>query len=160
VDSIVKFAEQFNLPVITTSKGKGLIPDDHPLACGVLGLSGTPVSSWFMKESDLLIVLGASFAKHTGISRKTPTIQVDLDPMTLGKFHAVTVPIMGEISITTELMRNEMAEGDVKIDRRSEVAEQWAQWRAEKKRREEQDRGNGLNSAAVFADKTHIAQQP
>ena len=154
MDTIVNFAEQFNLPVITTFKGKGLIPDDHPLGCGVLGLSGTPVSSWFMKESDLLIVMGASFAKHTGISRNTPTIQVDLDPMILGKFHAVTVPIWGEIGITVDLMKNELAKGESKTDRRNEVADQWTQWRAEKKSRVGQDRGKGLNSAAVFAAMT------
>jgi len=159
MDTIVNFAEQLNLPVITTFKGKGLIPDDHPLSCGVLGLSGTPVSSWFMKESDLLIVLGASFAKHTGISRTTPTIQVDLDPMTLGKFHAVTIPIWGEIGSTVDLMKNKLAKGDSKIDRRDEVADQWAQWRTEKKNREEQDRGQGLNSAAVFAAMTHEIPQ-
>ena len=154
VDRIINFAEQFNLPVITTFKGKGLIPDDHPLGCGVLGLSGTPVSSWFMKESDLLIVMGASFAKHTGISRNTPTIQVDLDPMILGKFHAVTVPIWGEIGTTVDLMKNELTNGESKIDRRYEVADQWMKWRAEKKRRAAQDRGEGLNSAAIFDDLT------
>ena len=154
MDTIVHFAERFNLPVITTFKGKGLIADDHPLGCGVLGLSGTPVSSWFMKESDLLIVLGASFAKHTGISRNTPTIQVDLDPMILGKFHAVTVPIWGDIGVTVDLMKNELAKGESKADRRNEVADQWAQWRAEKRNREEQNRGKGLNSAAVFAAMT------
>ena len=155
MDTIVSFAEQFNLPVITTFKGKGLIPDTHPLACGVLGLSGTPVSSWFMKESDLLIVLGASFAKHTGISRNTPTIQVDLDPMILGKFHAVTVPIWGEIGNTVNLIKNELTAGDSKFDRKKEVADQWTPWRAEKERRTEQDRGKGLNSAAVFAVMSH-----
>ena len=73
--------------------------------------------------------------------------------------HAVTVPIMGEISITTELLRNEMGENDSKIDRRPEVSDQWEQWRSEKKRREEQDRGNGLNSAAVFAAMTREIPQ-
>ena len=30
---------------ITTFKGKGIVPDDHPLGCGVLGRSGIPVAS-------------------------------------------------------------------------------------------------------------------
>ncbi|MYB27700.1 MAG: Rieske 2Fe-2S domain-containing protein, partial [Acidimicrobiaceae bacterium] len=50
---IVALAEQIGAPVATTFKGKGLIGDRHPLACGVLGRSGTPIASWFMNEADL-----------------------------------------------------------------------------------------------------------
>ena len=63
--------------MITTFKAKGQIPDDHPLACGVLGRSGTPVASWFMNECDALLVLGASFSNHTGIYAGKPIVQVD-----------------------------------------------------------------------------------
>ena len=41
-----------------------------------------------MNEADLLLVLGASFSNHTGIYAGHPIIQVDFDPMQLGKFHA------------------------------------------------------------------------
>ena len=61
MNAIIQFAEQMNIPIITTFKGKGLVSDNHPLACGVLGLSGTPMATKFMTDSDLLIVFGASF---------------------------------------------------------------------------------------------------
>ena len=105
---ILKLAEQLNCPVITTFKGKGLIPDRHPLACGVLGRSGTPIASWFMNESDLLLVFGASFSNHTGITPKKPIIQVDFDPMALSKFHKIDVALWGEIEVTCSLMANEL----------------------------------------------------
>ena len=82
---VVALAEALNCPVITTFKAKGQISDRHPLGGGVLGRSGTPVASWFMNESDLLIVFGASFSHHTGIDARKPTIQVDFDRMALGK---------------------------------------------------------------------------
>jgi thiamine pyrophosphate-dependent acetolactate synthase large subunit-like protein len=63
--AVVALAERMKAPVATTFKAKGLIPDHHPLGCGVLGRSGTPIASWFMNESDLLIVFGASFSNHT-----------------------------------------------------------------------------------------------
>ena len=94
---MIALAERLNAPVITTFKAKGQIPDDHPLACGVLGRSGTPVASWVMNEADLLLVLGASFSNHTGIYAGHPIVQVDSDRMQLGKFHPVTVPVWGEI---------------------------------------------------------------
>ena len=95
MESIIAFAETLNAPVLTTFKGKGLIPDSHPLAGGVLGRSGTPVASWFMNESDCLIVIGASFSNHTGIAPYKPIIQIDFDPMVLGKFHKIEIPLWG-----------------------------------------------------------------
>lgn len=157
--SITRFAEHLNIPILTTFKAKGFIPDNHPLACGVLGLSGTPVSSWFMGESDLLIVFGASFARHTGILKDRPTIQVDVDPLVLGKFHPVTVPVWGEIGVTTEHFMRELSNEEPKADRRQEIASQWEKWRAEKRKREEENRGQGLNSALLFSALTrHIPE--
>ena len=150
MDAILKLAETLECPVITTFKGKGLVSDRHPLGCGVLGRSGTPIASWFMNESDALLVLGASFSNHTGITPKKPTIQVDFDAMMLGKFHAVDVPVWGEIGITVGLMMEELAEGAAAESQRDEIGERWAIWRREKARREADDRGQGLNSASIF----------
>ena len=101
MDDVIALAERAGAPVITTFKAKGQIADDHPLACGVLGRSGTPVASWVMNEADLLVVLGASFSNHTGIYRGHPIVQVDLDPLQLGKFHKVDVPVWGEVGVTS-----------------------------------------------------------
>ena len=43
MDAVIEFAELIGAPVITTFKAKGAISDHHPLGCGVLGRSGTPV---------------------------------------------------------------------------------------------------------------------
>jgi thiamine pyrophosphate-dependent acetolactate synthase large subunit-like protein/nitrite reductase/ring-hydroxylating ferredoxin subunit len=148
--AIVALAERLGAPVITTFKGKGLIADSHPLGCGVLGRSGTPIASWFMNESDLLLVLGASFSNHTGITPKKPTIQVDFDAMALGKFHAVDVPVWGEIATTVAALGERLGASAAAEESRDEVAERWALWRKEKARRREDDRGLGLNSATIF----------
>ncbi len=152
--AVIALAERLNAPVLTTFKAKGLIADDHPLGCGVLGRSGTPIASWFMNESDCLLVFGASFSNHTGITPKKPTIQVDFDPMMLGKFHAVDVPVWGEIGVTAGLLLERLAGKTDTIDTRDEVAERWRIWRAEKERRVADDHGHGVNSAAIFAAMT------
>jgi thiamine pyrophosphate-dependent acetolactate synthase large subunit-like protein/nitrite reductase/ring-hydroxylating ferredoxin subunit len=151
MEKITALSEKLDVPVITTFKGKGLIPDNHPLACGVLGRSGTPIASWFMNESDLLLVFGASFSNHTGIAPYIPTIQVDFDPMALGKFHAVTVPVWGEIGITVDILLQKMKKQRRDYNIKSEIAEKWNLWRAEKQSREGDDSGKGINSASVFA---------
>ncbi len=151
MDAVTALAEELDCPVITTFKAKGQISDRHPLGCGVLGRSGTPIASWFMNEADLLLVFGASFSNHTGITPKIPTIQVDLDPMILGKFHAVTVPVWGEIGVTAKLLLGVVAGSAAATRQREEVAKRWAIWRDEKQSREADDLGKGISAAAIFA---------
>jgi thiamine pyrophosphate-dependent acetolactate synthase large subunit-like protein/nitrite reductase/ring-hydroxylating ferredoxin subunit len=148
--AILELAESLRCPVITTFKGKGLVSDRHSLGCGVLGRSGTPIASWFMNESDLLLVLGASFSNHTGITPKKPIIQVDFDAMTLGKFHAVEVPVWGEIAATVALLSERLGGRVDAVDQRPEIAQRWQLWRAEKESRCGDDRGRGVNSASIF----------
>ena len=150
MDGVLELAETLNSPVVTTFKAKGLIPDSHPLAAGVLGRSGTPVASWVMNESDCLLVFGASFSNHTGITPKKPIIQVDFDPMILGKFHAVDVPVWGEVGVTSRILKKQLQGKTNTIDQRGDLETRWAIWRAEKSSRLEDDRGNGLNSALIF----------
>ena len=149
MEEITAMAEKMKSPVITTFKGKGLIADNHPLGCGVIGRSGTPIASWFMNESDLLIVFGASFSNHTGITPKKPIIQVDLDPMALSKFHKVDVALWGEIGVTCNLLSQNVKSFSA-INQAQEIANRWDIWKKEKAKRLKEDRGNGLSSIAVF----------
>ena len=151
MDEVRALAGAIGSPVATTFKAKGLIGDNDPLGCGVLGRSGTPVASWFMNESNLIVVFGASFANHTGIAEYKPVIQVDTDPMALGRFHPVEVPLQGHVAVTAQQMLDELPESRKCLDLRDELEERWSIWRAEKARREHDNTGNGISSAAVFA---------
>ncbi len=147
---VVGLADQLGAPVATTFKAKGQISDRHPLGCGVMGRSGTPIASWFMNESDLIVAFGASFSNHTGIAPFKPIVQVDYDPMALGRFHPVDVPVLGHVGVTARALAERLAAGASCGDHRAEVAERWAIWRREKASRLADDQGRGVNSAAVF----------
>lgn len=148
---ILALAEHIDAPIITTFKAKGLVSDTHPLGCGVLGRSGTPVGSAVMGRSDALLVLGASFSNHTGISQNKPTIQVDFDRMSLGKFHPVDVPLWGEIGRTVADLRARLAPAD-RPDQRADIARRWEAWRTEKARRAKLIDGKGrMHPARLFA---------
>ena len=149
--SVIALAQTLKAPVLTTFKAKGQIPDDHPLAAGVLGRSGTPVASWFMNECDLIIAFGSSFSNHTGITPKRPIVQVDFDRMALGKFHGVSVPVWGEIGVTAERLATELDGAGHTVDQRPEIEARWEIWREEKESRLSDDQGQGVNSAGVFA---------
>jgi thiamine pyrophosphate-dependent acetolactate synthase large subunit-like protein len=149
--AVIGLAERLGAPVATTFKAKGLIADDHPLGCGVMGRSGTPVASWFMNECDLLIVFGASFSNHTGLTTYKPTIQVDDDPMALGRFHAVDLPLQGNVAVTAQLLATALPAEAAATDMRGEVLERRAIWSAEKARRRTDNAGQGIGAAAVMA---------
>ncbi len=171
---VIAFAEQLRAPVLTTFKAKGQISERHPLGAGVLGRSGTPVASWLMNESDLIIVFGASFSNHTGIASYKPIVQVDFDPMALGRFHPVTVPVLGHVGVTARLLAEHVQAGrdrvdqspadqvpddQVPVDQVDDVRARWEIWREEKARRLEDDRGLGIGSAAVFDAMTRIVPE-
>jgi thiamine pyrophosphate-dependent acetolactate synthase large subunit-like protein/nitrite reductase/ring-hydroxylating ferredoxin subunit len=144
-----QLAERLGAPVLTTFKAKGLVPDTHPLGAGVLGRSGTPVASWLMNEADLLVVVGASFANHTGIAPYKPIVQIDDDHAAIGRFHPVTVAVLGDAVTTLSALADTLG-ATRSVDQRPDVANRWAIWRAEKARRAADDRGHGVSAAAVF----------
>jgi thiamine pyrophosphate-dependent acetolactate synthase large subunit-like protein/nitrite reductase/ring-hydroxylating ferredoxin subunit len=146
---LLVFAESLNAPVLTTFRAKGLAPDTHPLGAGVLGRSGTPVASWLMNESDLLVVVGASFSNHTGIAPYKEIVQIDDEPGAIGRFHAVAHPVLADTALGLAALSAAVA-GASPVDQRPDVAARWALWRAEKRRRAADDRGRGVSAAAVF----------
>lgn len=136
---------------MTTFKAKGQISDDHPLAAGVIGRSGTPIASYLMEKADLLVVFGASFSNHTGLDNLKDIIQVDFDRMALGKFHPVQIPVWGEVATTARLLVDALPEDRACTDQTGEIARRWRIWREEKLRRSQATSRDGLSSAAVFA---------
>jgi len=171
MDAVIELAEELRCPVVTTFKAKGLIGDmgcqgpshpdveqsGHVLGAGVLGRSGTPIASWFMNECDSILVFGASFSNHTGITPKRPTIQVDFDRMHLGKTHSVDVPVWGEVGVTARLMLERVRNSHDSIDHTEEVATRWSIWRTEKASRMDDNLGQGMNSARIFDALTRLA---
>jgi thiamine pyrophosphate-dependent acetolactate synthase large subunit-like protein/nitrite reductase/ring-hydroxylating ferredoxin subunit len=156
---IAALAEHLDAPIITTFKAKGLVSDDHPLACGVLGRSGIPVASIHMGRSDCLLVLGASFSDHTGIATYVPTIQIDFDRMMLGKFHPVDVPLWGELGRTLALLRTALPAAEHPAQRAS-IDKQWSRWRAEKHVRAQEMDGRGrMHPAHVFAQLSAVVPE-
>lgn len=158
MDAVIALAEQLNAPIVTTFKAKGQIPDNHPLAGGVLGRSGTPIASWFMNECDLILAIGASFSHHTGIEPSKPIIQIDFDRMHLGKGHPVDLPVWGEIGETLPMIAAQLTAqglgGTHGVNQRTEIAERWAIWHREKQSRLADDHGQGISAARLFAAMT------
>lgn len=91
-----KFAEKAAAPVIVTLPGKGVIPDEHPHCLGNLGLIGTKPAYEAMQETDLLILIGTSFPYTEFLPDEAKAIQIDINPVEIGKRYPVNVGLAGD----------------------------------------------------------------
>ena len=57
-DALRRFAEQLGLHVATTFHGKGVFPDDHPLALGAVGFMRHDYVNFGFDESDVIVSVG------------------------------------------------------------------------------------------------------
>ncbi len=103
---VLRLAELLACPVATTLPGKGVIPEDHPLALGCIGLYGTRAANSYMRSGlDVLLVVGSSlheFSTHVWDPALRPSnalIQIDVDPDEIGKNYPVEVGLQGDAGI-------------------------------------------------------------
>ena len=98
---VVKLAEMLGAPVTTSLLGKGLIPEDHPLALGMLGMHGRMAANLAVTESDVLLAVGTRFSdRSTGdvncFAPRAKIIHIDIDPVEIGKNVHVDLPIVSD----------------------------------------------------------------
>ena len=67
---LVTLSELTNIPVMTTLQGKSGFPENHPLALGTAGGSGTRMAGHFLKQTDF--VLGIATTLSGGYSPRMP----------------------------------------------------------------------------------------
>src|SRR5215213_8992829 len=58
-------AEILMCPVVTTFKGKGAFPENHPLAMGPIGMHGHAEANKIIIEADCIIAIGARFSDRS-----------------------------------------------------------------------------------------------
>jgi pyruvate oxidase len=100
-DSVLAFARRIGSPILTTFRAKGIIPEDNEWVVGVLGSLGPPQARKLVTGSDLLITLGVGFSKFTNVPSDKKLVQVDLNPLKLGK-GPDTVCLWGDCGLTIQ----------------------------------------------------------
>lgn len=104
-DEVVALAELLQAPVATSLSGKGVIPENHPLAVGVVGTYSRDCACDVVSGSDLALFIGM----HAGSQSTSnwtvppvghPVIQIDIDPAQLGKNYPNRVSILGDAKVS------------------------------------------------------------
>ena len=57
-EALLRFAETLGVPVATTFHGKGVFPDDHPLALGAVGFMRHDYANFGFDRADLIVAVG------------------------------------------------------------------------------------------------------
>ena len=97
--ALLQVAARLGAPIIMTSHGRGLVPDDHPFALGD-GWGRLTYFDDLFAEADATLVVGFSFDYVTvadrGAKLPDPVVQIDLDPAAIGRHREVAVGIVGD----------------------------------------------------------------
>lgn len=109
---LLKIAQKIKAPIVTTFRGKGVVDENENLYVGSHGGIGSTCASQLVQNSDLLIVIGSSYSDMTQIPYKK-TIQIDKDPMMIGRRYSVEVGLLGDISVILPALNDKL----VSIDR-------------------------------------------
>jgi acetolactate synthase-1/2/3 large subunit len=95
-------AELLMTPVVTTFKGKGAFPENHPLAMGPIGMHGHAEANKIIIEADCILAVGARFSDRSigrfdEFGKGMNIIHMDVDPAEIGKNKSVDVAVIGDV---------------------------------------------------------------
>ncbi|MFH0968540.1 MAG: thiamine pyrophosphate-binding protein, partial [Methanobacteriota archaeon] len=123
---VLSFAKAIDAPILSTFRAKGIFPDDHPQYAGLLGGVGSIQARDLVEQSDLLVTLGVGFSKMTRIPEGIPMLQVDRDPLKLGRGNR-SLPVYGDVGeVLTRLIPNIRQRGKSTAPRKVKaVIEPW-----------------------------------
>ena len=106
--SLVRFAEALNVPVATTFHGKGIFPDDHPLALGAVGFMRHDYVNFGFDQADAIIAVGYELQEFDPV-RINPgcdkqIIHIHRFPAEVDQHYEVAVGLQSDIPRTLEAL--------------------------------------------------------
>ena len=107
--ALVKLAEATNIPVVTSSGGKGVIADSHPLSYGSCFSPRGERQEMnqlyeVMQSADVVIGIGARFSLGNPAGEASTLVNVNIDDEELTRHQANTIPLHGDAGATIEAL--------------------------------------------------------
>ncbi|MEX2579676.1 MAG: biosynthetic-type acetolactate synthase large subunit, partial [Verrucomicrobiales bacterium] len=106
---LMELAMKLECPVTSTLLGKGVFPESHPLALGMLGMHGTAYANKAICECDLILNIGSRFddriiGQADKFGAQAKIIHVDLDVSEMGKMIVPDVRVVGDAKAALSLL--------------------------------------------------------
>jgi len=107
--AVEKLAERIQAPVVAMLDAKDIMVEDHPLFRGCGGLYGRSGANHVIAEADLVIYAGSNTGDHTTANWKmpkqgVPIIQIDLDPVEIGRNYAGVIGLLSDVRAGLEAL--------------------------------------------------------
>lgn len=150
--ALVRFSDQFGIPVANTFHGKGVMPDDHANSIGTLGFMQHDYVNFGFDNADVVIAVGYELQEFDPV-RINPQadkkiIHIHRFPAEVDAHYSVDVGIIGDISSSldalTDGLNGHAYEADPEVPGHGLLAEEFT--------RGQQDSRYPLAPARVVAD--------
>src|SRR5688572_31871040 len=130
-DELLEVAELLGAPIVKALLGKAVVPDDHPLTTGGIGLLGTRASQEAFEECDTLLIVGSTFpyVEYYPKPGQARGVQIDRAPTRIGLRFPVEVGLVGDARKTLAVLAKRLkAHPDGQFLERSQFGKQ--EWQA------------------------------
>ena len=107
--------ERFQIPFATTLDGKGIIPEDHPMALGVFADSGHAAAGKVFVEADVVLAVGNSFAQHATFNfrpdlfKGKTLIHVNISSAEIDKVYRADCGVASDAKLAIAALANELS---------------------------------------------------
>jgi pyruvate dehydrogenase (quinone)/pyruvate oxidase len=140
-DEVIELADKIGAPVVKALLGKAVLPDDHPLTTGGLGLLGTKPSEEAMEQCDALLIIGSSFPYMEYLPQpgQAKGVQIDDKADRIGLRYPVEVGLVGNAKPTLNALSKfiERKEDRTFLERAQAGMKEW--WELMRARAERDD---------------------
>ncbi|OBG30223.1 thiamine pyrophosphate-binding protein [Mycobacterium sp. 852002-51057_SCH5723018] len=107
-DVVLRFIERFQLPLITTLDGKGIVAESHPLCAGVFHESGHSSAWKAFREAEVVLAVGNSLSQHATFGLRKDLfedktlVQVNIAAGEIGKFYPAQHALVSDARLGLE----------------------------------------------------------
>ena len=118
-------AEMLMIPVVTTFKGKGAFPENHPLSLGPIGMHGHAEANKLMTEADCVLAIGTRFSDRSvgtfeEFEKNLKIIHMDVDPAEIDKNQTSQIAVVGDVRASLRIMVKMLMQKALKQDENNE----------------------------------------
>jgi acetolactate synthase I/II/III large subunit len=108
--AVRRFVERFQVPLLTTLDGKGIVAEDHPLCAGVFHESGHASALRAFREADVVLAVGNSLSQHATFGLREDLfagkvlVRVNIDEREFNRCYKADHAVVGDARLAMEAL--------------------------------------------------------
>ena len=124
-DEVILLSKKLNIPVVSSAGHGDVISFEYPLYSGQMGPRGNKIASSLVNNADLILAMGtrlgfnSTFYSYDNISQSAKIVQVDIDPIAIGRYFPVEVGIANDVKIFLDNLISFIKDKDLKINNKN-----------------------------------------